>query len=77
MVLQAQASGRVGRRRGFEGPNHTDSALRLFRLSMGLGNAEAAEAEAAEARRCLAALPPSEAREALLELCFRAVHRSS
>lgn len=38
---------------------------------------EAAEAEAAEARRCLAALPPSEAREALLELCFRAVHRSS
>ena len=38
---------------------------------------EAAEAEAAEARRMLHALPPSRAREALLELSVRAVQRSS
>jgi octaprenyl-diphosphate synthase len=38
---------------------------------------EAAEKEAQEARACLAALPPSKAREALLELCARSVHRSS
>ena len=38
---------------------------------------EAAEAEAAEARRMLQALPPSRAREALLELSVRAVQRSS
>jgi octaprenyl-diphosphate synthase len=38
---------------------------------------EAAEAEALLARGCLAALPPSAARDALLELCVRAVHRSS
>ncbi len=37
----------------------------------------AAEREAAIARDCLAALPPSTAREALLELCVRAVRRSS
>jgi octaprenyl-diphosphate synthase len=38
---------------------------------------QAAEKEAGEARACLAALPPSPAREALLELCARSVHRSS
>ena len=38
---------------------------------------DAAEAEAQHARDCIAALPASAAREALLELCFRAVHRSS
>lgn len=38
---------------------------------------DAAEAEAASARACLADLPPSTARAALLELCVRAVNRSS
>ena len=38
---------------------------------------QAAQAEADKARAMLSALPPSEAREALLELCVRAVHRSS
>ena len=38
---------------------------------------EAARAEADIARRSLAALPPSAAREALLELCVRSVERSS
>ena len=38
---------------------------------------QAAEAEAAEARRVLQALPPSRAREALLEFSVRAVQRSS
>ncbi len=38
---------------------------------------EAARAEAELARRSLAALPPSRAREALLELCVRSVERSS
>jgi octaprenyl-diphosphate synthase len=37
----------------------------------------AAEREADVARRCAEVLPASEAREALLELCVRAVHRSS
>jgi octaprenyl-diphosphate synthase len=37
----------------------------------------AAEAEADKARDALLALPASDAREALLELCFRAVNRSS
>ena len=37
----------------------------------------AAEQEAERARRCIDALPASKAREALLELCVRAVHRSS
>jgi octaprenyl-diphosphate synthase len=37
----------------------------------------AAEDEADRARRCIASLPASRAREALLELCVRAVHRSS
>jgi octaprenyl-diphosphate synthase len=37
----------------------------------------AAEAEAAKARASLTGLPASKAREALLELCVRAVHRSS
>jgi octaprenyl-diphosphate synthase len=38
---------------------------------------EAAEAEAAQARRCLQQLPPSRAREALLDLSVRAVERST
>ena len=38
---------------------------------------EAAEAEAQKARGMLQALPESRAREALLELCVRSVHRSS
>jgi octaprenyl-diphosphate synthase len=37
----------------------------------------AAEDEAGKARQQLAALPESSAREALLELCARSVHRSS
>jgi octaprenyl-diphosphate synthase len=38
---------------------------------------DAAAAEAEQARQALALLPPSKAREALLDLCVRAVHRSS
>jgi octaprenyl-diphosphate synthase len=38
---------------------------------------QAAEREAALARQCVEGLPPSPARAALLELCSRAVHRSS
>ena len=38
---------------------------------------EAARAEAAKARECLAALPASACREALLEFCVRSVDRSS
>ncbi len=38
---------------------------------------EAAQQEADTARRVLAALPPTAAREALLDLCVRSVHRSS
>lgn len=38
---------------------------------------ESARAEADQAQAALSALPPSPAREALLELCFRSVHRSS
>jgi octaprenyl-diphosphate synthase len=38
---------------------------------------EAALREAEVARTALASLPPSGAREALLELCVRSVHRSS
>nr|WHW29539.1 putative Octaprenyl diphosphate synthase [uncultured bacterium] len=37
---------------------------------------ESARAETDKARQCLAILPPSESREALLELCFRSVDRS-
>ena len=37
----------------------------------------AAQSEAAQARDSITKLPPSMAREALLELCVRAVHRSS
>ena len=38
---------------------------------------QAARAEAEIARQCAAMLPPSDAREALLELCVRSVERSS
>ena len=37
----------------------------------------AAQVEADQARAALALLPPSRAREALLELCVRSIHRSS
>jgi octaprenyl-diphosphate synthase len=37
----------------------------------------AAQQEADKARAVLAALPPSRAREALLDLCLRSIHRSS
>ena len=38
---------------------------------------EAAYLEAEQARRCLDTLPASPARDALLELCSRSIHRSS
>ena len=38
---------------------------------------DAAESEARKASAVLDALPPSRAREALLELCARSIHRSS
>jgi octaprenyl-diphosphate synthase len=38
---------------------------------------EAARREAELARQCVEPMPPSQARTALLELCIRAVHRSS
>ncbi len=38
---------------------------------------DVARLEAEQARGCLRVLPPSPAREALLELCVRSVHRSS
>jgi octaprenyl-diphosphate synthase len=38
---------------------------------------EAAQAESEKARGVLAQLPPSRAREALLDLCARSIHRSS
>jgi octaprenyl-diphosphate synthase len=38
---------------------------------------EAAHLEAEQARRCLGSLPASDARDALLELCSRSIHRSS
>ncbi len=41
------------------------------------GTRSAAHKEADEAALALAALPPSRAREALLELCVRSIHRSS
>jgi octaprenyl-diphosphate synthase len=37
---------------------------------------QAAQAEADKARSVLDSLPPSAARDALLDLCLRAVHRS-
>jgi octaprenyl-diphosphate synthase len=38
---------------------------------------EVAQLEADQARHCLRVLPASTARDALLELCVRSVHRSS
>jgi octaprenyl-diphosphate synthase len=38
---------------------------------------EAARTEAAKARKCLDVLPPSQQREALLNLCVQSVDRSS
>ncbi len=38
---------------------------------------ESARAETEKARQCLATLPPSQSREALLELCVRSVERSN
>jgi octaprenyl-diphosphate synthase len=41
------------------------------------GTRQAAQAESDKARAALAQLPPSRAREALLDLCVRSIHRSS
>jgi octaprenyl-diphosphate synthase len=41
------------------------------------GTRQAAQAESDNARAALAQLPPSRAREALLDLCVRSIHRSS
>lgn len=55
-------------------PEILDIVRRTGALSATL---DAAEREAERARACLAAVPGSAARDALLELCVRAVHRSS
>lgn len=55
-----------------------DRILAIIRQTGALeATREAAREEADRARACLDALPPSEAREALLELCDRSVSRSS
>ncbi len=52
--------------------------LRIVRRTGALDGTRAAAAlEAGKARALLDALPPSGAREALLELCVRSIHRSS
>jgi octaprenyl-diphosphate synthase len=52
--------------------------IALVRRTGALDATRAAAADEADrARRCIESLPPSGAREALLELCVRAVHRSS
>ncbi len=51
--------------------------IRIVRQSGALdATRDAAKSEAAKARACATDLPPSEAREALIELCVRAVDRS-
>ena len=51
--------------------------IRIVRETGALeGTREAARLEADKARDCLAVLPPSESREALLEFCVRSVDRS-
>ncbi len=55
-----------------------DQVLAVVRRTGALeATREAARQEADKARERLALLPPSAAREALLELCVRSVHRSS
>jgi octaprenyl-diphosphate synthase len=55
-----------------------DEILTIVRRTGALqATREAARAEAEEARAQLSHLPPSQAREALLDLCVRSVHRSS
>jgi octaprenyl-diphosphate synthase len=55
-----------------------DAIVRIVRDTGALeGTREAARAEADRARASLSALPPSEHRDALLELCARSVDRSS
>lgn len=60
------------------GEHRLDEILAIVRRTGALqATREAAQAEAEAARQALAVLPPSRAREALLELSVRAVHRSS
>ena len=55
-----------------------DDVLAIVRRTGALdATRAAAEREAGLARQCIEPMAPSAAREALLELCFRAVHRSS
>ena len=59
-------------------PHRLDEILAIVRRTGALdATRAAAEAEATKARTSLAALPPSRARDALLELCLRSIHRSS
>jgi octaprenyl-diphosphate synthase len=60
------------------GEHRLDEILAIVRRTGALqATREAAQGEAEAARQALAVLPPSRAREALLELSVRAVHRSS
>jgi octaprenyl-diphosphate synthase len=60
------------------GEHRLDEILGIVRRTGALeATRDAAQAEADAARLALAKLPPSRAREALLELSVRAVHRSS
>jgi octaprenyl-diphosphate synthase len=60
------------------GEHQLDEILAIVRRTGALqATREAAQAEAEAARQALAVLPPSRAREALLELSVRAVQRSS
>ncbi len=59
-------------------PDRLDEILAIVRRTGALeATREAARAESDKARESLAALPPSRARDALLELCARSVERSS
>ena len=59
-------------------PHRLDEILAIVRRTGALdATRAAAESEAAKARAVLSALPPSRARDALLELCVRSIHRSS
>jgi octaprenyl-diphosphate synthase len=58
-------------------PHRLDEILGIVRRTGALdATRDAARSEADKARAAVAALPPSDARTALLELCFRAVDRS-
>jgi octaprenyl-diphosphate synthase len=62
----------------FGGEDRLEEILAIVRRTGALeATRQAAQAEADEARRLLELLPPSRAREALLELSVRAVNRSS